>query len=123
MSAEKIIVIALQIAMFISIMAVGFKATLAEPLFLFRRPGLLVRTFLAMYIVVPVVTVAVLALVPLPMSVKIGITLLAVSSALTTSPHQMLGLGANPSYVYSLLISMSLLAVITVPLSLAILTA
>ena len=123
MTAEKITLVALQVATFASIMAVGFKASAMEPFFLFRRPSLLIRTFVAMYVVVPVVTGVVFALVPLPIGVKVGLTLLAISSALTTSPHQMLGLGANPSYVFSLLISVSLLAVITVPLSLAILTA
>ena len=123
MPVEKIVYIALQLATFASVMAIGFKFSGAEPLFLLRRPGLLIRTFLAMYVVVPVVTGVVFALVPLPIGVKVGLTLLALSSALTTSPHQMLSLGANPSYVFSLLISVSLLAVITVPLSLAILTA
>lgn len=123
MTAEKIVLIALQVTMFVSVIALGFKATLAEAFFLFRRPGLLLRTFLALYVVVPVVTGVVVAVVPLPIGIKVGLILLAISSVLTTSPHKMLGLGANPAYVFALLILMSLLAVITVPLSLAILTA
>ncbi|MBI1816972.1 MAG: hypothetical protein HYR72_18490 [Deltaproteobacteria bacterium] len=123
MSAEPIAVFALGVALFASILTLGFKAHLAEPFFLFRHPGLLVRTFLAKYVVVPMVTGAVLGLVPLPLNVKIGLTLLAISSAETTAPKEMLELGGNPPYVFSLLITMSLLAVITVPLSLAILTA
>ena len=123
MNAEQIVLIALQVALFASALTLGFKANRAEPFFLFRHPGLLVRTFLAMYVVVPMVTVAVLGLVPLPLEVKIGLVLLAISSAVTTAPKQMLALGGNPPYVFSLLISMSLVAVITVPLSLAILTA
>jgi BASS family bile acid:Na+ symporter len=75
-----------------------------------------------MYVVMPVVTVLILAL-PLPLGLKIGLTLLAISSALTTSGTKMLALGGRPPYVYSLLVTTSLLAVITVPLSLAILTA
>jgi BASS family bile acid:Na+ symporter len=122
MSAEKVIVIALQIALFTSVLALGFKATLADVLYLWRRPALLARAFVAMYVVMPVVTVMILAL-PLPLGLKIGLTLLAISSALTTSGTQMLALGGRPPYVYSLLVTTSLLAVITVPLSLAILTA
>jgi BASS family bile acid:Na+ symporter len=123
MSAEGMTVFALGVALFASALTLGFKATLAEPFFLFRHPGLLIRTFVAMYVVVPMVTVAVLGLVPLPLGVKIGLVLLAISSTETTAPKEMLALGGNPPYVFSLLITMSLVAVITVPLSLAILTA
>jgi len=122
MTPEKVIVIALQIALFASVLTVGFKATLADVLYLWRRPALLARSFVAMYVVMPVVTVLILAL-PLSLGLKIGLTLLAISSALTTSGNKMLALGGRPPYVYSLLVTTSLLAVITVPLSLAILTA
>jgi bile acid:Na+ symporter, BASS family len=123
MTAEQVILMLLQVVLFTSVLTMGFKATLSEPFFLFRRPSLFIRTFLAMYVVVPVVTAVILALVPLPVGVKIGVILLATSSVAITSPHNMLALGATPAYVYSLLISMSLIAVVMVPISLAILTA
>lgn len=122
MTLDKILGLALQLALFASVLAVGFKATLADVLYLWRNPALLARSVVAMYVVVPAVTVLVLAL-PLSLGLKIGLTLLAISSALTTSGTQMLALGGRPPYVYSLLVNTSLLAVITVPLSLAILTA
>lgn len=123
MTAEQVVLMLLQVVLFTSVLTMGFKATLSEPFFLISRPRLFIRTFLAMYVVVPVVTAAILALVPLPVDVKIGVILLAISPVVTTLPHKMLALGANPAYVYSLLISMSLVAVIMVPISLAILTA
>lgn len=123
MVAEQVILILLQMALFTSVLTLGFKSTLAEPFFLFRRPRLLIRTFLAMYVVVPIVTIFIIALIQLPTSTKIGLILLSISPVATASPHKMFSLGANPPYVYSLLISLSLFAVITMPLSLAILTA
>src|SRR3954469_7183762 len=116
MTAEQVIVMLLQVVLFTSVLTLGFKATLSEPFILFRRPSLLVRTFLAMYVVVPVVTAVILALVPLPVGVKTGVILLAVSPVALTSRHNMLALGANPGYVYSLLISMSLISVVMVPI-------
>src|SRR5919112_3282064 len=95
----------------------------AEPFFLFRRLRLFIRTLLSMYVVILVVTVAIPALVPLPLNAKVGVILLAISSAVSTPLHAMLAFGANPPYVYSLLIMMSLLDVVTVPISLGVLTA
>ncbi|MBI1816973.1 MAG: hypothetical protein HYR72_18495 [Deltaproteobacteria bacterium] len=113
---------ALQIALFASVLALGFQATLADVLYLWRRPTLLARSFVAMFVVMPVVTVSVLAL-PLSLGLKIGLTLLVISPVLHTAGTKMRALGGGPPYVYSLLVTTSLLAVITVPLSLAILTA
>src|SRR5438445_13634229 len=105
MTVEKIVLIALQVTMFVSVIALGFKATLAEPFFLFRRPGLLLRTFLALYVVVPVVTGVVVGVVPLPIGITVGLSLLAISSVFTTSPHKLLGLGATRAYVVAFLVS------------------
>ena len=41
--------------MFMSIMTLGFKARLAKLYFLFRCPGLLIRKYLAINVVVPAV--------------------------------------------------------------------
>jgi bile acid:Na+ symporter, BASS family len=123
MTAEQLILMLLQVILFTSVLTLGFKSTLSEPFFLFRHPRLFIRTFIAIYMVVPVLTAVILVLVPLPVDVKTGVILLAISPVATTLPHNMLILGANPPYVYSILISMSLIAVVMIPISLAILTA
>ena len=123
MTAEQLILMLLQVILFTSVLTLGFKSTLSEPFFLFRHPRLFIRTFIAIYIVAPVLTAVILVLVPLPVDVKTGMILLAISPVATTLPHNMLILRANPPYVYSILISMSLMAVVMIPISLAILTA
>jgi bile acid:Na+ symporter, BASS family len=123
MTAEQLILMLLQVILFTSVLTLGFKSTLSEPFFLFRHPRLFIRTFIAIYIVAPVLTAVILVLVPLPVDVKTGVILLAISPVATTLPHNMLILRANPPYVYSILISMSLIAVVMIPISLAILTA
>jgi BASS family bile acid:Na+ symporter len=123
MTAEQVVLMLLQVVLFTSVLTLGFKTTLSEPFFLISRPRLFIRTFLAMYVVVPVATALILTLMPLPVGVKIGVILLAISPVAVGSPHNMLALGATPAYVYFLLISMSLIAVVVVPISLAILTA
>jgi bile acid:Na+ symporter, BASS family len=123
MTAEQLILMLLQVVLFTSVLTLGFKARLSEPFFLFRHPSLFIRTFIAIYIVMPVLTAVILVLVPLHVDVKTGVILLAISPVATTLPHNMLILRANPAYVYSILISMSLIAVVMIPISLAILTA
>lgn len=123
MSAEKIVLIALQGAMFASELALGCKATPADVFSLWRRPALLIRSFVSIYLVAPAVTLAILGLWPLPLGVRIGLMLAAISCAAPPSWKQMLAQGGHPAYVYSLLSTTTLLAVVTVPLSLSVLTA
>jgi BASS family bile acid:Na+ symporter len=123
MTIEQVILLILQGTLFISALNLGFGATRFELSFLFRRPGLFARTFLAMYVVVPAVTAIILILVPLPVGVKTAVILLSISPIAITLPFKMEAMGANPAYAYSLLISMSLISVVIVPVSLAILTA
>jgi bile acid:Na+ symporter, BASS family len=123
MTVEQLILILLQATLFTSALNLGFGATRFELSFLFRRPGLFARTFLAMYVVVPVVTAVILILVPLPAGVKTAVILLSISPIAITLPFKMEARGANPAYAYSLLIGMSLISVVTVPVSLTILTA
>jgi bile acid:Na+ symporter, BASS family len=123
MTAEQVVSMLMQAAIFTSILTLGFKATEYKPFALFRCPSLLIRTFLSMYVVVPVVTAVILAVVPLPVGVKTGVILLAISPVAITARHSMLALGGPPGYVHSLLMSMTLISVVMVPISLAILTA
>lgn len=123
MDAGKIVLLVLLAAIFTSVLALGCAAKPAEAFSLWRRPGLLFRSFAAMYLVAPVAALGMMELLPLPRGVKIGLVLLAISCALPPNWKQMLALGGSPSYVFSLLFTTTLVAVVTVPLSLAVLTA
>jgi BASS family bile acid:Na+ symporter len=123
MDAEQVILLVLLAAIFASVLALGCRAKSAEVASLWRRPSLLFRSLAAMFLVTPAVTLVMIELLPLPRGVKIGLVLLSISCALPPNWKQMLALGGSPSYVLGLLFTTTLLAVVTVPLSLAVLTA
>lgn len=123
MDAQGIVLLVLLTAIFTSVLALGCATRLAEGLSLWRRPGLLLRSFAAMYLVAPAAALGMMELLPLPQGVKIGLVLLAISCALPPNWKQMLALGGSRPYVFGLLFTTTLLAVVTVPLSLAVLTA
>src|SRR5499427_399817 len=123
MDAEQVILLVLLAAIFASVLALGCRAKPAEVASLWRRPGLLFRSLVAMFLVAPAVTLVMIELLPLPRGVKIGLVLLSISCALPPNWKQMLALGGSPSYVFGLLFTTTLLAVVTVPLSVAVLTA
>ena len=109
--------------MIASVLALGLNASAADILYLWHRPGLLLRSFIAMYVVTPLIAVLLVwLLMPLPPGQKLGLVLVAISAGAPLLPKTMLKLGCNPPYVYSLLVSTSLAAVLTIPASLAVLS-
>lgn len=123
MTAATFFDLLLQGGLFMTVLALGSNATGEDVAYLWRRPALLARAFVAMYVVTPLVTLALLAVMPLPRPTQVALVLLAIAPSLPASPKNMLKLGANPAYVHSLLVSTSLLATFTVPASLAVLSA
>jgi bile acid:Na+ symporter, BASS family len=112
----------LQGAMIASVLALGLNASAAALLYLWQRPGLLLRSFIAMYVVMPLIAVLLVLLMHLSPGRNLGLVLVAISAGAPLLPKTMLKLGCNPPYVYSLLVSTSLAAVLTIPASLAVLS-
>ena len=103
------------------IVALGLQTRIEDLLYLWRRPGLLLRSLLAMYVVVPIAAVLMVKIVPLPAPTTIALLVLAISAGAPLVPRKLLEAGGDPPYVFSLAVCSSVLAIATVPLSVEIL--
>lgn len=99
------------------VFAFGLKATWRDAASLFRRPGPLLRSLFAMYVVMPLFAAGLAAAFPLTPAVKIALLLLSVSPVFPLLPRKLITLGARGSSVYGLFTAVSLLSVALVPLS------
>jgi BASS family bile acid:Na+ symporter len=122
MEVGKVLLFLVQGSVIASVLALGLNAGTSDILYLWKRPGLLLRSFVAMYLIMPLIAVLLVLLMNLAPGHKVGLVLVAVSAGAPLLPKTMLKLGGNPACVYSLMVSTSLAAVITIPVSLAILT-
>lgn len=115
--------LALKVAVALLILAIGMDSRFTDIVYLWRKPGLLLRSLLAMYVLVPLVPlVAVLLVTSLDLSpgVEIALLILAVSAGAPLLPRKLMFLGREP-YVFSLVVLSSLLAIVIVPAWLALL--
>jgi BASS family bile acid:Na+ symporter len=108
------LLLVLKLSVVALIFAIGLGSTPADLVYLWRRPGQLVRSLLAMYVVVPVEAVALAWTLPLPVAVKTAILVLAISAGAPLLPRKLMKLGRE-GYVFSLVVTSSLLAVVAVP--------
>ena len=110
----------LKAAVGLIILAIGMDSTVKDATHLLHRPGLLVRSVLAMYVGVPLAAFALVKLLTLSPGVEIGLLVLAVSAGAPLLPRKLLRIG-DGAYIFSLVLVSSVLAIVIVPAWLALL--
>lgn len=100
------------------IFAIGMAATTDDIVYLWRRPVLLLKSITAMYVVMPVVAVLMARLLDLPKRTELALVILAICAGAPLLPKKLIKFGGDPTYVFSLIVTTSILAIVTVPVSL-----
>lgn len=103
------------------ILAIGMTATTDDIIYLWRRPALLFKSITAMYVVMPIAAVLMARLLDLPPGTELALVILAICAGAPLLPKKLIKFGGDPSYVLSLIVTTSLLAIVTVPASLHVL--
>lgn len=101
MELTGVLLVVTQLAVTLLVLGIGLASTLDDLTYLWRRPGLLGRSLLAMYVVTPVVILAMAKLVPMSPPVKTAVTVLAISAGAPLLPRRLMNIGRG-GYVFSL---------------------
>lgn len=115
-----ILLVLLKAAVGVILFAIGMGSTLTDAIYLWRRPWLLLRSLVAMYVLVPFVALVLVKLLTLQPGVEIALLVLAVSAGAPLLPRKLLAIG-DGAYTFSLVVSYSVLAIVLVPAWLALL--
>lgn len=118
----EILLILLKASVVVTIVSVGAGTAPADLTYLWRRPLLLLRSLAAMYLLVPLVAVGLVLISPVDQGVKAAMLVLAVSSGAPLLPKKLKKLDSQ-EYIFSLLVTSSLVAIVAVPLWVALLSA
>ena len=115
------LLLTLKVSIAALILAIGMSATIEDVTYLWRRPILLLKSIVAMYVVMPVVAVGMARILDLPPKTEAALVVLAICAGAPLLPKKLIKFGGDPSYVFSLIFTTSLLAIVTVPVSLQLL--
>lgn len=121
MSLPELVSLVIRVSILLVVFGLGLKATWRDATFLFQQPGLLFRSLLAIYIIMPLFAVLMAAAFELAPAVEIALVALAVSPVPPILPSKQLRLGGHESFVDGLLVTASLLAIVLVPVAMALL--
>ncbi len=112
------LLILLKASIAVLIFAIGMTATTEDIVYLWRRPAQLLKSIIAMYVVMPAVAVLMARTFDLPPRTGLALVVLAICAGAPLLPKKLIKFGGDPSYIFSLIVTTSLLAIVTVPTSL-----
>jgi bile acid:Na+ symporter, BASS family len=115
MTIEQLIPVVFQISMGLIMFCVALRANLRNVGYLIERPGLLVRSLLAMNVIMPLFAVALALLFEFRPALEVAFVALALSPVPPFLPTRQLKAGGAPRYIVGLLTLTSLLSIVFVP--------
>jgi BASS family bile acid:Na+ symporter len=119
MNAAKLIGLGINVSMWLMVFGVALNAGAWRTRMIFGEPGLLLRSFLSMYVVMPLFAVWVALNFDLNRAVLTALILLALSPVPPVLPSKQIKAGGNTNYVVGLLVVAALAAIIVVPAGVA----
>jgi len=117
MNLQSLVPLVLKASIFLTVFALGLQATFADATFLFRRPRLLIRGFLSMSVIMPLLALFLILTFQLNPAVKIALAALSVSPVPPIFPKKALKAGGKESYTIGLLVATVVLAIVAVPIA------
>jgi BASS family bile acid:Na+ symporter len=117
MELKHIVVLALQVSIFFTVFGFGLRTTVDDLMYLIRRPGLLLRSLLAVFVIMPVIAVILVRLFDFRHVVEVALVALAISPVPPLLPRRELKAGGQDSYGFGLMAILALLSIAVIPLA------
>lgn len=114
---KQLIPLAFMVSLILTVFSFGLGATFEDALYLIKRPGLLLRSLLSMFVAVPLAVLAVVQMFPFPNAVEICLLALSISPLPPVLPRKLRKGGVRSGYPIGLLATMSVLSIVIVPLA------
>jgi len=116
MTVQQAVMLALQASVLLIVFGFGLQTTLHDLQFLLRRPGLLARSLLSMFVIMPIVALILVRTFELRPSFEIALVALAISPVPPLLPRKEGKAGGRAAYGLALMAVVSILAIVVVPL-------
>jgi BASS family bile acid:Na+ symporter len=118
---KQLVILALQASIVSLVFSFGLRSTTDDLLYLVRKPRLLLRAWLAVLVIMPVLAVVLTRFLELRHTVEVALIALAISPMPPLLPKKQAQTGGRESFALAFMATMALFALVTVPLSVEIL--
>jgi BASS family bile acid:Na+ symporter len=121
MELKQIVVLSLQISIVSTVFGYGLRTMPADLLFVVKRPGLLARSLLSVFLIMPAIAFGLASFFAIRDVVEISLVALAISPVPPLLPMKEAKAGGKASYGLGLLTLLALLSIPAVPLMIEVL--
>ncbi len=118
MDMKQIVMLALQLSILSTVFSFGLKATAGDLLYVLRRPRLLVRSLLAMFVIMPVLVIVLIRIFNFSQAVEVLLVSLAISPIPPLLPQRELKAGGRAEFGLGLMAFLAILSIASIPLEL-----
>ena len=122
MNLQHLVVLSIQISIVCTVFGYGLKTTVPDLLYVVQHPGLLARSLISVFVIMPVVAIALTRLFDIKDVVEISLVALAISPVPPLLPMKEAKAGGRSSYGLGLLALLALLSIVTIPLAIAVIS-
>src|SRR5262245_57213183 len=116
MALQQLVIWAFQLSIVATAFGFGLGATTEDLRDLIRQPGRLTRCLLTVFIIVPVVAVALAHAFDFPHAAEVAMIALAISPLAAVIPRNLIKVGNKPSCSVALMAAVASLSIVIVPL-------
>lgn len=116
MDGATLLLLLIKASILLMVFGLGLNAGWQDALYLFRRPGLLIRSLVSMYVIMPLVAAGLVVAFDMPAAVKVALVALAISPVPPILPKKELKAQGHASYAIGLLVAIAIVSIVTVPL-------
>jgi BASS family bile acid:Na+ symporter len=117
MDLKQLIVFALQGSIFVTVFGFGLQATTDDVLYVVRRPSLLVRSFVAMFVVMPLVAVGLDWFFAFHRATEVALIAISLSPVPPILPGREGKSGGRVSFGIGLLVTAGLFSIVYIPIA------
>jgi len=121
MDVRQVVMLGLQISIVLTVFGYGLKTMAADLLYVVKRPWLLARSLLAIFVIMPVIAFALARLFDIRSVVEISLVALAISPVPPLLPMKEMKAGGRSSFALGLMALLALLAIPAAPLAVEVL--
>ena len=114
-SLVAMIVVVLKTSVFLNVLALGMSARASAGTFVLGQPWLLLRSILAMNVIMPLIAAALVEAFDLNPALKVALVAVSLSPVPPLLPQREFEAGGSAPYTIGLLVTAALLAVVLVP--------
>jgi bile acid:Na+ symporter, BASS family len=117
MTPQEIVGLALKVSIMLTVFGFGLQATRDHLLYLVRRPGLMARSLIAMFVIMPIVAITLTSVFHFQLPVMIALIALSISPVPPLLPRKIGNAGGVAPYGLGLMVTAATISILFIPLA------